>query len=70
MEEAYTNVAMAVRGLVSGEEANQAKNQAILRSVLQQRPVTLRFALSALAKSLGDKGENNRGTSQSSTHTW
>lgn len=59
MEEAYADVAMAMHGLMSGKEAVYAKNQAILRSVLQRRPVTLRFALSTLAKSLRE-GENSR----------
>ncbi len=59
MEEAYANVAVAVRGLMSRREADYAKSQAILRSVLQRRPVTLRFALSTLAKSLRE-GENTR----------
>lgn len=54
MEEAYRTVGLAISRLVSetGEEIEHVKSQAVLRSVLQLRPVTLGYALSALARRL------------------
>ena len=61
MEEAYASVALAVRGLMSEDEVEYAKSRAILQSVLRRRPVTLRFALSTLGKSLREGESGNRG---------
>ncbi|CAM9924413.1 unnamed protein product [Scytosiphon promiscuus] len=54
MKEAYATVSLTIRCLVSGEgdEFERLKNQAVLRSVLQRRPVSRGFALSALARRL------------------
>lgn len=56
MEEAYRTVGLAILRLVSGvgEEIEHVKNQAILRSVLQHRPVILGYALSTLARRLNE----------------
>lgn len=56
MEEAYRTVGLAISRLVSetGEEIEHLKNQTVLRSVLQLRPVILGYALSTLARRLKD----------------
>lgn len=65
MEQAYATVGQAIARLVSAteEDVDQATNQAVLQSVLQQRPVILGFALATFARRLreGERETTNGG---------